>query len=869
MNTTASADRYELLEKIGAGSFATVYRARDRELGREVAIKQIHERFLKDPAQLERYWSEAQLLASLQHPNIVTIYDVVRPKGWLILELMQGNIRDRLAGKQMDLRALRTTLAHCLRALKYLHSRGVIHGDVKPSNLMIDHRKRVKLGDFGLARRVSNVDGTQILGTAKYMSPEMVTDTLSEVGPASDLYSLGFSAYELLCGPNFEELFPGLEAFGKDRQAAWMTWHAAFDRKLPEINRVLDGVPDDLAKVIQKLVEKVPKKRYQDADQALSDLNLDLKIVNPINGETMEISTVPPEEEQAAKRKRWLAIGAFGLSATLSLALAFWPSGTSTPSGPPQTVRGVVRKIDPQTGVIEYEDPQSGVPDEYKLPAKPRIRLVRPDQPEVFVLAKEIQPGDWVEVAAATPGSGGGDLVVSRPVSSVATIKSVDYPNKKLVLTVERGRVRDELSVSVPPRARLLLNGKPCVLQEIQQSDRVEIRHVIDPGGKRGHIASEIDAFRAARSAGFVDHVEADQRKLFVRFASGNQVDELTVAPDSVIRLRSGEAIELKDLKAGDRIELELDAAIRSITVFRDAGSISGSIAEIHTEPRELILSDESGKSVTIAVADDAAVTLQGGAARLEDLRPQVDRAVIGTVDDGKGGVKASSIDVTRGIQHDRWALVIGSSATGDPQTPSRSSAVSDATRLQAALTARYAVDPQWAPRLLDPAVADVQKELKHITESAGQSAQVIVSVFGSIVIGEGEGAVPRLVLKGAGKSPTAANSIALDEIVAELAAGAGKDKLLLLDVALPKGATLEAVLASLKSPHPGTEIVATTASASPGGGKGSFASLLTEAFSGAADADRNLRITADELTTWIESQKPAVPIVRVKPTAD
>lgn len=241
---------------------------------------------------------------------------------------------------------------------------------------------------------------------------------------------------------------------------------------------------------------------------------------------------------------------------------------------------------------------------------------------------------------------------------------------------------------------------------------------------------------------------------------------------------------------------------------------------------------------------------------------------MIGTVDDGKGGVKANSIDVTRGIQHDRWALVIGSSATGDPQTPSRSSAVSDATRLQAALTARYAVDPQWAPRLLDPAVADVQKELKHITESAGQSAQVIVSVFGSIVIGEGENSLPRLVLKGAGKSPTAANSIALDEIVAELASGAGKDKLLLLDVALPKGATLDVLLASLKSPHPGTEIVATMAAASPGG-KGSFASLLTEAFSGAADADRNLRITPDELTTWIESQKPAVPIVRVKPTAD
>ena len=224
------AERYELLEKIGAGSFATVYRARDKELGREVAVKQIHPRFLEDSAQLDRYWSESQLLASLQHPNIVTIYDVARVKGWLIMELMQGNIRDRLQGKQMDLRALRTTLAHCLRALKYLHTRGIIHGDVKPSNMMIDHRKRVKLGDFGLARRVSNVEGSLILGTAKYMAPEMVSEDLGDIGPESDLYSLGFAAYELLCGANFVELFPGLVAYGKDRQAAWMTWHAAPDR---------------------------------------------------------------------------------------------------------------------------------------------------------------------------------------------------------------------------------------------------------------------------------------------------------------------------------------------------------------------------------------------------------------------------------------------------------------------------------------------------------------------------------------------------------------------------------------------------------------------------------------------------------------
>ena len=84
--------RYQILEQIAVGDFATVFRGRDLELNRDVAIKQIHPQFLADQQQLDRYWQEAQLLASLEHPNIMTIYDIVRDRGWLILELMQGSL---------------------------------------------------------------------------------------------------------------------------------------------------------------------------------------------------------------------------------------------------------------------------------------------------------------------------------------------------------------------------------------------------------------------------------------------------------------------------------------------------------------------------------------------------------------------------------------------------------------------------------------------------------------------------------------------------------------------------------------------------------------------------------------------------------
>lgn len=852
-------ERYELLEKIGAGSFATVYRARDRELEREVAVKQIHERFLADPKQLERYWSESQLLASLQHPNIVTIYDVARVKGWLIMELMQGNIRDRLAGKQMDLRALRTTLAHCLRALKYLHSRGIIHGDVKPSNMMIDHRKRVKLGDFGLARRVSNVEGSLVIGTAKYMAPEMVATELGDIGPESDLYSLGFAAYELLCGNSFEELFPGLEAYGKDRQTAWMTWHAAPDRKLPEIKRVLEGVPDDLSHVIQRLIEKNPMKRYRDAELALSDLKLDLKIVNPEGGESSPISL--SAAESSGNKRRWIAIGAFVLSAGLSVALALWPTGSSVPTRGGQPVQGVVRKIDPMTGQIEYEDPLSGIPEEFRLPARPKIRLVRPNEQDVFVLPKEIQAGDWIEIEPPKSGAASTvDLTVSRPVTSVATVKTVDYPGQRLMLTVEKGRVRDELTVNLPARAKLRLNGKACVLQEIQAGDRLEVRHVIDPGGKRGHLASEVDAFRSSRIAGFVDHIDAAERKLYVQFAAGGRVEELALAPNVTVRLRSGDPLPLAGLAKGDRIEIQADSLVRELTVFRDGASVSGSIASIDIDKRQVHLRDDTGKDVFIGVPPETVISLQRSPARLEELRPQVDRAVIGAGPNEQGQLVAATIDATRGVLHDRWGLVAGTSGYQDRSLPPLPSAVTDAGVFQNVLVTRYGCDPQWVPKLLDPTAEEFRAQLQHVCKSANATSQVVVSIVGHAAVGPDK--QPVFAFKDFRAADPVKTGVPLTWIVEQLDACPAQSKLLLLDIGTtqPGAPSLADMLKSVYAPAPGTTVFGL--SAAPEGAipptpekQGLFAAILAAGYQGAADTDRNLRITEDELAKWIETE--------------
>ena len=348
--------RYEILDTIATGEFATVSRARDRDLGREVAVKQIHAQYLTDPLQLARYWQEAQLLASLQHANILTIYDVVRPRGWLILELMRGSLKPAAEGDPMDLDQLRLVLANCLTGLHFLHTNGVIHGDIKPSNILVAPPNRIKLGDFGLARRASNEEGSLLKGTTKYMAPELLSGQFGAVGPASDLYSLGFTAYELMVGSHFESLLPTLATFGRNKQLAWMMWHSTADVKLPDIQRVLEGVPEDLANVIQRLIAKDQTQRYRSAQEALRDLQAGRSATSSLP----EAADPDAEAEAAAtlrrkKRVRALSILAGGVAVILCSLIVMLmlnrPKKRPVEVGP-ETIRGQVSDVYAMSGEL-------------------------------------------------------------------------------------------------------------------------------------------------------------------------------------------------------------------------------------------------------------------------------------------------------------------------------------------------------------------------------------------------------------------------------------------------------------------------------------------------------------------------------------
>ncbi len=198
---------FELLEEIGRGGMGIVYRARQKSLGRDVAVKLISQGAQASPLEKARFQAEVAAAARLEHPNIVPIYEVGESDGWQYfgMQLIIGQtLSSRLAlGPVPEDEAIRLVLT-IARAIEYAHSRGVIHRDLKPANILLDESGTPHVTDFGLAKHVSasaslTQSGT-ILGTPSYMSPEQAAGGRGRVGPRSDVYSLGAILYSLLTG---------------------------------------------------------------------------------------------------------------------------------------------------------------------------------------------------------------------------------------------------------------------------------------------------------------------------------------------------------------------------------------------------------------------------------------------------------------------------------------------------------------------------------------------------------------------------------------------------------------------------------------------------------------------------------------------
>jgi serine/threonine-protein kinase len=264
--------KYEVLRHIASGGMGAVYRARDVEAGREVALKVLSPELAANPTMIERFRREARAAAQLRHENIVGLYEFGEVAGtyFLALEFVDGiDLHDYIQHHgPLSADLAREFLKQAVKALAHAHAHGIVHRDIKPSNFLVtekDGQPLVKLTDLGLARQVRAAegritrDGTTV-GTVDYMSPEQAHDSnLADI--RSDLYSLGCTVYHMLAGhPPFPE----------GSLVERITRHVNVEP--PDIRGLNAGVPEDLAYVLGKLLRKKPEDRYQTPLEVLRDL---------------------------------------------------------------------------------------------------------------------------------------------------------------------------------------------------------------------------------------------------------------------------------------------------------------------------------------------------------------------------------------------------------------------------------------------------------------------------------------------------------------------------------------------------------------------------------------------------------------------
>ena len=871
---TTTVTRYEILAPLASGDFATVYRGRDRELARDVAIKQIHPQFLSDPRQLDMYWREAQLLASLEHPHIMTIYDIVRSRGWLILELMQGNLKQAAKGQPLDLGFLRQALAATLQALAFLHSKGVIHGDVKPTNLFLDKRGHVKLGDFGLARRATSDQGSLLKGTTRYMAPELIAQQFGPVGPHSDLYSLGFSAYELMCGDQFESLFPGMEAFGRDKQVAWMMWHAAPDRRLPQVERVLEGVPPDLARVIDRLTNKDPAQRYRTAEQALADLHdVPAGALSP----TKEDEAAAEAARRAARRKRVMAIGALSFSLVMSLAILFFPSKKEEPppKAPLDPVAGFIRSVDPDERILIMEVTATGEPKELRL--RPEDRIVLNDK---VSLLRELKDADRVTVRPLTDDAGRQilEIVASRPRRSQGRIKAIQLDEGRFTLAVDGDSTARDLVLGVSGAAQMQLNNQPqldgqkITLAMLHEGDRVAVDHYED-GQERWVIA--LSAVRTVSLEGILRELDLQAGRATVA-KSVDQNSPLETYPlgDKVeISLNGRRFIENRtltpdDLKPGDRVKIEHDTHISRIDALRLFVE-SGTARRIQFDVKSLEVA-VSGKSqpMTFTLADMCQIRLAGQTAEFDDLR-QGDTVNVSHETPEGTTPQAMIIEATRPASSDRWLVVIGNETYDDGTLTRPGYAATDVELVRRAMAERYGVSPDHTLALVNESRIRIEQALPAFLGQILAARQVVVYYAGhafwnddkTVYLAPKDFTLPRIDESG----------IKLRWLVDELEKVQAPEKLLIFDAThtvTPEQATrqpsssemIATIVGTQSAPGLKTVTALASCSADQRGGvlkehsHGALAWFLAEGFGGKADRERDVYIGTAEIFEYVKT---------------
>lgn len=286
--------RYEIIDKIGSGGMANVYKAIDRVLNRYVAVKVLKKEFREDENFVKKFRSEAQAAAGLTHANIVNVYDVAEERGlyYIVMELVEGiTLKEYIQkkGKLTQKEVIGIAMQVC-SGIDAAHSNNIIHRDIKPQNIIISKEGKVKVTDFGIAKATSsNTISTNVMGSVHYTSPEQARGGFSDA--KSDIYSLGITMYEMITGQ-----LP----FDGDSTVSIALKHLQEDITPP--SEIVDDIPYSLEQIILKCTQKSPDRRYasvamlaRDLKRSIQDPDGDFVVIAPITNSTNTVIITPEE----------------------------------------------------------------------------------------------------------------------------------------------------------------------------------------------------------------------------------------------------------------------------------------------------------------------------------------------------------------------------------------------------------------------------------------------------------------------------------------------------------------------------------------------------------------------------------------------
>jgi len=344
---------YEIVEQLGRGGMATVFKARHTVLDRDAALKFLDLAFLEDPEFVKRFRHEARVIAGLDHPNIVPVFDFSEHEGlpYLVMKFVEGEtLKARLERGKLSTAHIAEMVQAIGNGLSYAHEQGVLHRDVKPSNVLLGKDGSIYLSDFGLARMAASAQSTLsrefMLGTPQYISPEQARSE-PNLDARTDVYSFGILIYELLVGQ---------VPFDADTPISII--HDHLYTPPPRPSAEAPGMPEDVDRVILRALAKDKKERFATVDEMVEALRESMQAVWPSTAAPSMATTLPRHSEPA---ETWQA----GAPAEAIQGVLECVQG---PSYPLLSDRLLIGRADPRRGIspdidlteAEPIDPKTG-----------------------------------------------------------------------------------------------------------------------------------------------------------------------------------------------------------------------------------------------------------------------------------------------------------------------------------------------------------------------------------------------------------------------------------------------------------------------------------------------------------------------------